>query len=108
MGPREPEFYNQSHTPFSFRPFLSEGMQNPEGAFVHLGANGFTIYCGMIFDKPQMQKALDGTQVPWDGKCGPLQGPQCPACRWLENRLPNTPQLPVRNRTNPPNRHRRY
>lgn len=48
------------------------GLENRDGAPVRLGSDCFTVYCGSTTSKPP---------------CGPLDGPQCAACHWLEARL---------------------
>lgn len=69
---------------------------NRDGTPVHLGADHFTVYCGQQVSRPKQATTRlldrDGdltavTEISWDGRCGPLQGPQCAACRWLEDRL---------------------
>jgi len=73
------------------RQALDADLRNSEGAPVFLGDNGFDIYCGRQFAKPQKiwaAKRSGGVQVDWDGRCGPGKGPQCPQCRWLEDTLP--------------------
>ncbi|CAE8655829.1 unnamed protein product [Polarella glacialis] len=70
------------------------GLRNAEGAPVCLGGNRFTVYCGRQVAKPQQLAARFGQQTGekgelfiWDGRCGPGEGPQCAACRRLEDRL---------------------
>jgi len=65
---------------------LPTGVQNSDGAAMHLGTNRFNVYCGCQFKKPQQivgRVQRNGTNqefVEWDGKCGPRFGPQCDAC----------------------------
>jgi len=85
-----PEALQQACEPVA-REALPEDLKNSEGVPVFLGDNGFDIYCGRQFAKPQKiwaAKRSGGTQVDWDGRCGPRKGPQCPQCRWLEDTLP--------------------
>lgn len=71
------------------REALGEDLRNSEGVLVFLGDNGFDVYCGRQFAKPQkIWAAKRSAQVEWDGRCGPGKGPQCPQCRWLEDTLP--------------------
>mmetsp|Transcript_121984 Transcript_121984/g.352384 ORF Transcript_121984/g.352384 Transcript_121984/m.352384 type:complete len:706 (-) Transcript_121984:71-2188(-) len=76
---------------------LPAGALNREGVPVHLGIDQFTVYCGTQVSRPKKATArmfaVDGEppkpaqKFAWDGRCGPQQGPQCSACRWLEDRL---------------------
>merc|ERR1739848_267474 len=75
--------------PSATRRVLPLGLKNSTGALVWVGDNEFNIYCGAVFAKPQTLHRADGSlPVQWDGRCGPRKGPQCDACRWLENRKP--------------------
>jgi len=76
---------------------LEPGAKNRDGVPVRLGIDHFTVYCGQQVSRPKTATArlfdIDGeppkpaAKISWDGRCGPLQGPQCAACRWLEDRL---------------------
>jgi hypothetical protein len=85
-------YYNKKWAP-TMRAELAPGQQTADGHPVHLGQNRFNVYCGVQFAKPQKLEARlghnvkAGQQIDWDGKCGPEKGPQCDACRWLEDRL---------------------
>lgn len=88
-----PEHYNAKWTPRP-RAKLQPGQRNPDGAEVWLGQNRFNLYCGRQISKPQKiehrmgHHVKPGQQIEWDGKCGADgMGPQCDACRWLEDRL---------------------
>lgn len=76
------------------RAALPPETRNAEGAPVRLGGNGFTVYCGRRVSRPQSLQARFGHDTgeagalfQWDGRCGPEIGPQCAACRRLEDRL---------------------
>merc|ERR1719330_60182 len=75
---------------------LPAGLTNRDGRPAFLGADQFTVYCGAQVSRPKTgiktRLSADGEPpqpevISWDGRCGPLQGPQCAACRWLEDRL---------------------
>lgn len=93
-APAAAEFFYRP-TPIKRAPLLAD-LRNAEGAPVHLGANSFTVYCGRQVGKPQKMlkrvggaaaKDAEGDFFQWSGKCGPVDGPQCQACRRLEDRL---------------------
>lgn len=94
IGPFQNEaFYRRILEPYRRNP-LPEGIRNAEGAPVQFGQNQFTVYCGRQVAKPQQLVARLGQQTgqkgevfTWDGRCGPSEGPQCLACRRLEDRL---------------------
>jgi len=87
--------------PVQQRKPLPPRLLNRDGHPVHLGADRITVYCGLqvsrqksvtariyqAFPEVVQQQARGDETVFWDGRCGPTHGPQCPACRWLEDRL---------------------
>jgi len=94
LAPVEATVYNREWLHAFKRTPLPPGMRNFEGAPVQLGRNSFTVYCGRQVAKPQQLTARLGQQIgepndvyQWDGRCGPVEGPQCAACRRLEDRL---------------------
>jgi len=86
------------------RASLEPGAKNKDGVPVRLGIDHFTVYCGQQVSRPRTATARlfdaegeppkPAAKISWDGRCGPLQGPQCSSCRWLEDRLMATePQV---------------
>lgn len=70
------DYFNVGHS--CQRKALPIDVRNAEGAIVRLGSNNFTIYCGRKVSKLTGEK---------NGICGPNDGPQCMACRRMEDRL---------------------
>lgn len=93
--PGEP--WCQVPPPCGRRTMLPADVVNRDGSPAHLGADQFTVYCGLQVSRPKKDFSMrvlasDGERSSmavkdWDGRCGPLDGPQCAACRWLEDRL---------------------
>jgi len=71
---------------------LPPGQPNAEGACCWIGQDQFSVYCGRQVEKPKQIEGRLGhsvkvQKIDWDGKCGPMSGPQCAACRQLQDRL---------------------
>lgn len=92
--PAEADLYNRARVPPFTRPQQRlANLKNGEGRRVWLGQNNFNVYCGVQYEKPkQIENRLghdvEAGKTSWDGRCGPMSGPQCAACRWLEDTLP--------------------